>query len=93
MLDCVRLSVSILDSRTCTVLLWSFLSMRSRYLWDYLFTVIEDATAVRSRYLLDYLFTMIRVGVATVCIPLYVHLPQCLFAVMHTCVLGKWNDT
>ena len=46
---------------------------------------------VRVTYLLDYLFTM--VDDATVCIPLYVHLPQHLFAFMHTCVLGKWNDT
>ena len=51
MLDCVKLSVSILDSRTCTILLWSFLSVHSRYLLDYLSTVIDDATAVRSRYL------------------------------------------
>ena len=40
----VELLVSILDSPPCTILLWSFLSVRSRYLLDYLFTMIDDAT-------------------------------------------------
>ena len=47
--------------------------------------------AVRPRSHLDYLFTMI--DVATVCIPLYVRLPRYLFAVIHTRVRGRWNDT
>ena len=54
-------------------------------------SIHDDATAVRPRSRFDYLFTMI--DVATVCIPLYVRLPRYLFAVIHTCVLGKWNDT
>ena len=53
--------------------------------------MIDDATAVRSRYLLDYLFTM--VDDATVCIPLYVHLPRYLFAVIHTPVCWESGMT
>ena len=41
MLDCV---ISILGSPPCTVLLWAFLSVHSRYPLDYLFTMIDVGT-------------------------------------------------